>query len=231
MKHFLDWVRQLQFGSLIDGLLVVIAAVLSITIHETCHGYVAWRLGDPTAKRAGRLTLNPLKHIDIVGLVLLAVAKFGWAKPVPVDMRYFRHPKRGMALTALAGPVSNVLLALAALLIRSVLLFFLWKSGESALLWYLIDLTAYLAIISAGLAVFNIFPIPPLDGSKVLFSLLPDQAYFRLMHYEQYGMIVLAAALLLGLLDTPLGFLRNGLLSFLQSISNFPFYGLMKLFP
>lgn len=231
MEHFLDWIRQPQFGALIDGLLVVIAAVLSITVHETCHGLVAWWLGDPTAKRAGRLTLNPLKHIDIVGLVLLAVAKFGWAKPVPVDMRYFKNPRQGMAVTALAGPVSNVLLALTALIFRSILFFLVWKNGESMFLLYLIDLTAYIAIISAGLAVFNIFPIPPLDGSKVLFAVLPDQVYFKLMRYERYGMLVLAIALLAGVLDTPLIFLRNGLLSFLQDLSNFPFYGLMKLFP
>lgn len=231
MEHFLDWIRQPQFGALIDGLLVVIAAVLSITVHETCHGLVAWWLGDPTAKRAGRLTLNPLKHIDIVGLVLLAVAKFGWAKPVPVDMRYFKNPRQGMAVTALAGPVSNVLLALTALIFRSILFFLVWKNGESTFLLYLIDLTAYIAIISAGLAVFNIFPIPPLDGSKVLFAVLPDQVYFKLMRYERYGMLVLAIALLAGVLDTPLTFLRNGLLSFLQDLSNFPFYGLMKLFP
>lgn len=231
MEHFLDWIRQPQFGALIDGLLVVIAAVLSITVHETCHGLVAWWLGDPTAKRAGRLTLNPLKHIDIVGLVLLAVAKFGWAKPVPVDMRYFKNPRQGMAVTALAGPVSNVLLALTALIFRSILFFLVWKNGESTFLLYLIDLTAYIAIISAGLAVFNIFPIPPLDGSKVLFAVLPDQVYFKLMRYERYGMLVLAIALLAGVLDTPLIFLRNGLLSFLQDLSNFPFYGLMKLFP
>ena len=199
MSSFLSWLRQLQFGSLIDGLLVVLAAVLSITVHESCHGLAAWWLGDPTAKRAGRISLNPLRHIDVFGLILLAVAKFGWAKPVPVDMRNFRRPKEGMALTALAGPVSNVLLAYLALLIRSVLLFFTWKYGEGTVLGWAVTLTEYLTVISAGLAVFNLFPIPPLDGSKVLAVLLPDRAYSWLMRYERFGMLLLLAVISVGI--------------------------------
>ena len=230
LDSFLAWVKQLQFGTLIDGALVVVAAVLSITVHETCHGLAACWLGDPTAKRAGRLTLNPLKHIDWMGLVLLAIVKFGWARPVPVDMRNFRHPRRDMALTAIAGPLSNVLLALLALLLRSVLLFFYWKSGGNAVLDYAVSLTVYIAVISAGLAVFNLIPIPPLDGSKVLAVLLPPQAHRFLMRYERYGMILLLVLLLTNVIDGPLMFLRGGLLTGLQAISAFPFYGLMKLF-
>ena len=230
MSSFLSWLRQLQFGSLIDGLLVVLAAVLSITVHESCHGLAAWWLGDPTAKRAGRISLNPLRHIDVFGLILLAVAKFGWAKPVPVDMRNFRRPKEGMALTALAGPVSNVLLAYLALLIRSVLLFFTWKYGEGTVLGWAVTLTEYLTVISAGLAVFNLFPIPPLDGSKVLFALLPPRAYGQLMRYERYGMLLLAVLLLTGVIDGPLSAMRSWLISVLQSGASFPFYLLWKAF-
>ncbi|MEA4966273.1 MAG: site-2 protease family protein [Oscillospiraceae bacterium] len=230
MDRILAWFAQLNFSSLLDGLAVIVAAVLSITVHETCHGLVAWWLGDPTAKNAGRLTLNPLKHIDLVGLVLLAVVKFGWAKPVPIDMRNFKNPKAGMAVTALAGPVSNVLLAYAALLVRSVLVFFAARNSASAPLSFFIDLTAYLAVISAGLAVFNLFPVPPLDGSKVLFAFLPQRAYRVLMRYERYGMLVMMALLLTGVLDTPLLFLRNGLLSGLQQLSAFPFDLLVKLY-
>ena len=116
MDSILSWFRQLQFGGLLDTVIIVAASLLCITVHETCHGLAAWWLGDPTAKRAGRLTLNPIRHVDWVGLILMAVVRFGWAKPVPVDMRNFKNPKRDMALTALAGPVSNVLLALVALL-------------------------------------------------------------------------------------------------------------------
>ena len=231
MEGFVAWLKQLQFGSLIDIVIVVIAAVLSITVHETSHGLMAWKLGDPTAKNAGRLTLNPLKHIDPVGLVLLAVAKFGWAKPVPIDAGYFKNPKKGMALTALAGPVSNVLLAWTALLFRSILIFVLIKNGTNALLEYLLTLLAYIAVISSGLAVFNLFPIPPLDGSKVLFSVLPLKAWVTLMRYERYGMILMTVLLLTGILDTPLNFLRSGLLGVLEFLSSFPLYGLLKLFP
>lgn len=230
MEQVIAWFQQLEFGGLLDELILIAAAILSITVHETCHGLVAYWLGDPTAKRAGRLTLNPLKHIDLMGLLMMAVVKFGWAKPVPIDMRYFRHPKRGMALTALAGPLSNVILAFLALVLRSTLYFFLWKYGESVLLGYLITFCLYVAIISTGLAVFNLIPIPPLDGSKVLFSLLPQQLYLKLMRYERYGMLILVVLLLTGMLDTPLIYLRSGLLNALNAISTFPLYGLIKLF-
>ena len=145
-------------------------------------------------------------------------------------MRNFRHPRRDMALTAIAGPLSNVLLALLALLLRSVLLFFYWKSGGNAALDYAVSLTVYIAVISAGLAVFNLIPIPPLDGSKVLAVLLPPRAHQFLMLYERYGMILLLILLLTSVIDGPLLFLRGGLLNGLQAISAFPFYGLMKLF-
>ena len=116
MDGFVSWLRQLQFDGVWQTALLVAASLLCITFHETCHGLAAYRLGDPTAKRAGRLTLNPLRHVDIGGLLMMALFRFGWAKPVPVDMRYFKKPKQGMALTALAGPVSNLLLAVLLLL-------------------------------------------------------------------------------------------------------------------
>lgn len=228
MNSFLSWIQQLQFGGLFSTLLVIAASLLCITVHETCHGLVAYWLGDPTAKNAGRLTLNPIKHVDLMGLAMMAIVKFGWAKPVPVDMRYFKNPKGGMALTALAGPVSNVLLALAALLVRSVLIFFRYRYPAAAALSYLLEFTEYVAVISAGLAVFNLFPIPPLDGSKVIFSLLPSQQYYRLMRYERYGMLLLMILLITGALDRPLLFLRTGLLDGLLSIAAWPLELLIK---
>lgn len=229
MNGILTWLQQLQFGGLFDTILVVAASLLCITVHETCHGLVAYWLGDPTAKNAGRLTLNPIKHVDLVGLVMMAIVKFGWAKPVPVDMRYFKNPKQGMAITALAGPVSNVVLAAAALLVRSVLLYFYLSHGDSTVLGYVISFTEYVAIISAGLAVFNIIPIPPLDGSKVVFSLLPQNTYWKLMRYERYGMIVLVIVLFTGILDGPLIFLRSGLLDGLQAVTLWPLELLFKI--
>ncbi len=156
---------------------------------------MAYRLGDNTAKRAGRLTLNPIRHIDPMGLLMMVVFRFGWARPVPVDMRNFKNPKRGMALTALAGPVSNLLLAAVALLLYGLLFIPLRRMGGAGeFIGQFLTITAYL---STALAVFNILPIPPLDGSKVLGAALSDRAYWSLMRFERYGMIALVAILLL----------------------------------
>lgn len=230
MDSFASWLQQLDFSSVISGGLIVAASLLCITFHEMCHGLVAWKLGDPTAKRMGRLTLNPIRHVDWFGLAMMALFKFGWAKPVPVDMRYFKNPKRGMAITALAGPVSNVILTFFALLIRSVLLYFYLYHSNNTALQLVIELVEYTAIISAGLTVFNLIPIPPLDGSKVLYSFLSDRAYLKLMQYERYGMLVLMAVLFLGILDIPLQFLRSGLLEVLSRLAWFPFELLQMLF-
>ena len=222
MEAFRAWFSQLELDKLWELLVTVGSCLLCITFHETCHGLAAYAMGDDTAKRAGRLTLNPLKHIDIAGLVMLAVAKFGWAKPVPVDMRKFRSPKAGMAVTALAGPVSNVLLSAVAMMLYAVCAFYSAVTG-STLFHYLELFFFYTTILSAGLTVFNLFPVPPLDGSKVLFAFLPERGYYTLMRYERYGMIVLMVLLLSGVLDTPLGVLRSGLLDFLSRFCMWPY--------
>ncbi len=223
MNGFLQWLQQLELGRLTKLLFIVIPSLFCITVHETCHGLVAFWMGDDTAKKQGRLTLNPLRHVDPMGLVMMAVARFGWAKPVPVNMRRFRKPKIGMALTALAGPVSNVLLALIALILKVPVVHLFYRHNWLILeyIWLFLE---YTILLSAGLAVFNLFPIPPLDGSKVLFALLPDKWYNKLMRYERWGMLLLAALLFAGVLDTPLTFLRNGLLTGLSAIS----YALMR---
>ena len=182
----------LDWSYLLNIVLSVVPALLCITFHEVSHGWVAYRLGDPTAKDAGRLTLNPLKHIDMMGLLMMVVFKFGWAKPVPVNMMRFRSPKRGMALTALAGPVSNVLLALVFLFLYGLLYRALYS------VQFLLDMIWLTAYISLALAIFNIIPVSPLDGSKVLFAFLPDRAYMTLMRYEKYGMLVLFVLVWLG---------------------------------
>ena len=192
-----------------DGLLSLLGRVAGVfvclTVHETCHGLAAYALGDPTAKRMHRLSLNPLHHIDWLGLASMVICGFGWAKPVPVDMRYFKKPKTGMALTALAGPVSNFLLALALLFIASLLSAFAPVNG---VVLGLFSFCANTAVLSIGLGLFNLVPIPPLDGSKVLFSLLPERAYYTLMRYERYGMAVL---LLLVWLDVGSSYLSNAI--------------------
>ena len=218
MDAFRAWLAQLQFDGVWQTAVLVAASLLCITFHETCHGLAAYRLGDNTAKRMGRLSLNPLKHVDLMGLIMMALFGFGWAKPVPVDMRNFKNPKAGMALTALAGPVSNVVLAYAAVVLCNFVMFLADRLGSTWLLLALAQFFVYVEIISAGLAVFNVFPIPPLDGSKVLFALLSDRAYDQLMRYEKYGMGLLMALLVTGAIDRPLGAMRDWLLTWLNSL-------------
>ena len=193
----------LDWSVLTDMLFSVIPALVCIMIHEVSHGLAAYWMGDETAKRQGRLSLNPLRHIDPMGLVMLVIFRFGWARPVNVDMRSFRNPKRGMALTALAGPASNFLLAAFLMAVYGFFFTPLYLSGKTGNT--VLDLLSRTIILSIGLGVFNMFPIPPLDGSKVLFSLLPDNMYYKLMQYERYGMIIMVVLLMTGILSTPLG--------------------------
>lgn len=229
MDSFISWLKQLDFSFLYEYGIIVLASMLCIMFHEVSHGVVAYRLGDPTAKNAGRLTFNPLRHIDIWGLVMMAVFKFGWAKAVPVDMRNFKHPVRDMAITAAAGPVSNLILAFLALCDRAGLMYFYFQT-YSALLEVLILFCEYTAILSVGLAVFNVIPIPPLDGSKVLNALLPQKVYYKILRYEKYGFLVMMVVLYLGILDTPLNLCRNALMAGLSKISAFPFYLFQSIF-
>ena len=187
--------RGLDLSVLTNLLLSVVPALICITLHELAHGYVAYRLGDDTAKRAGRLTLNPLRHIDIMGLLMMIVFKFGWAKPVPVNMWKFKNPKKGMAITAAAGPIANLLIALVFLFLYGFLFALLHRPGRS--LNWLLEMLYITAYLSVALAIFNIIPIPPLDGSKVLFSCISDRSYTKLMYYERYGMIILLVLVLL----------------------------------
>lgn len=204
----LDWTY------ILDMVIRVIPALICITLHELSHGIVAFWMGDDTAKRMGRLTLNPVKHIDWWGLLMMVLFKFGWAKPVPVDMYRFKNPKRGMAITALAGPVSNILIAVVCLVLYGLLYRPLYLEGGTAgmIVMELIFTTGFLSV---SLAVFNILPISPLDGSKVLFSFLGDRAYEKLMYIERYGMIILmvlvATGGLSGVLSTVTGWVFDRL--------------------
>ncbi len=182
----------------IEFLLLIPPLLFALTVHEWSHGYAAMRLGDPTARLLGRLTLNPLAHLDPLGtLLLLLPPHFGWAKPVPVDVRYLQHPRRDMMWIALAGPVSNVLLAIVlGTVLRLLPLDSVLESGPAA--------TATVSMIAKGvqlnliLAAFNMIPIFPLDGSRVLTGLLPEAHAERYRSFDAYGPMVLLGLVLLG---------------------------------
>ncbi len=229
MNSFTNWLSQLNFSFIRDYALIIAASMICIMFHEVSHGVVALKLGDPTAKNAGRLTFNPIKHIDLWGLLMMAIFKFGWAKAVPIDMRNFKHPVRDMAITAAAGPLSNIVLAFFALCIRAGAIYVNLQTG-GIVSAYVVMFFEYMAILSVGLAVFNIIPIPPLDGSKVLNALLPKQVYYKILRYERYGFLVMILVLYTGILNTPLTVCRSVILNGLSKISSFPFYILQYAF-
>ena len=216
-----------DFSYLLSILLAVIPSLVCITLHELSHGLVAYRLGDDTAKRAGRLTLNPLRHLDPMGLLMMVVFRFGWAKPVPVNMYRFKEPKRGMAITALAGPASNVVITLVFLLIYGALYLPLRGKAAGEYLLEMLELTAY---ISLSFAVFNLLPIPPLDGSKVLFSLMDEERYRTLMRYERYGGLLLMALVWTGVLGRPLSTAVRWLFAGLLPIAQWACDGVYSVF-
>lgn len=180
--------NNLDWSYLSNLLIQVIPALLAVSFHEFSHAFAARLLGDNTAKEAGRLSLNPIKHIDPLGLISLLIFGFGWAKPVPIRSDKFKNPKLGMTLTAFAGPLSNFVLAFAALLIALVLEIILPNSSRYIYLFKILSATAYLSI---AFGIFNLFPFPPLDGSKILFSVLPDRIYYKMLRFEKYGIFVL----------------------------------------
>ena len=184
-----------MFQNLSTYIYFAVAAIVCIPLHECSHGWVAYKLGDPTAKLSGRLTLNPIRHFDVVGFLMMVLVGFGWAKPVPVDMRYFKKPKRDMALVGLAGPLSNFLLSLVCLVVLRGMELFVRYSDFAQVIYNFFYFTA---LLSAGLGVFNLIPISPLDGSKIIGALLPERAYYTMLRYEKYGAIVLLCFVLAG---------------------------------
>lgn len=203
--------------------LIIPAALLAIIFHEISHGYVAYLLGDRTAKNSGRLTLNPIQHMDVLGLLCMILFGFGWAKPVPVNPYFFKNRKLGMALVSIAGPISNLLMAV---LSMSVILAISLLEIENQMLIHALNVVLefflVFAILNIGLAVFNLIPIPPLDGSKILFSLLPRRAYGFILKYERWGMLLLLVLVNVPFFTAFLTYLREaifrGIINMLSAI-------------
>ena len=172
---------------MIEYLYVIPAALIAIVLHELGHGLVSYMLGDPTPKNEGRLTLNPLKHLDPIGTLCLILCHFGWAKPVSVDPTYYKKPKLGMTLVGLAGPMMNFLVAILSFVFIGILMYIRIYVVDNTFIYILYNFFSYLSIINIGLGVFNLIPIPPLDGSKVIGVILPNKAYEEYMGYQKYG--------------------------------------------
>lgn len=201
--------RYFSTDTLIQFLFVIPCVLIALTFHEFAHGYMAYKLGDPTAKNFGRLTLNPLKHLDPIGTICMIFFHFGWAKPVPINSRYFKKPRRDMALTAAAGPIMNFILALFGMLVCRILTkIFVAFPAQSDFVYYIqyaaLTLFSYFHMLNLSLGVFNLIPIPPLDGSRIFYIFLPPKWYFGVMKYEKYIQLALLVLLWTGLLSRPL---------------------------
>lgn len=200
---------------LISFLLSLPCILIALSGHELAHGWMAWKLGDPTARNLGRLTLNPLKHLDPMGTLAMVLFGFGWARPVPINPRYFKNNRRDFALTALAGPMANFAMGFIGLLLAHIvaLLFDLMTPGTrfGAGVWQAIFSMAHgFCTINLSLGVFNLIPVPPLDGSRIFLVWLPPKYYFGVMKYERYIQLALMIALWTGIVSLPLGYAVNG---------------------
>ncbi|MGN0587554.1 MAG: site-2 protease family protein [Oscillospiraceae bacterium] len=197
--------------------LLVRALVLftAFPVHESAHALSAHWMGDDTAKNQGRISLNPFKHINLFGALFMLFAGVGAANPVPIDARNFKKPKAGMALSSLAGPLSNLLLAYLSMIIYRILFIVYYEkfstnfSAPSDVMIILLYIFQYAALLNIGLAVFNLLPIPPLDGSRILTLFLPEEKYFGIMKYEKYIFGILFVLIISGILNKPLAFLQN----------------------
>lgn len=199
------------FGYIVATLAIV---MFVLPLHELAHGFAADKLGDPTARYNGRLTLNPFAHIDWLGAACIMLFGFGWARPVPVSMRNFDKPKLGMALTALAGPLSNLIAGFVGMLLLFIsYLFIPFVTNEVVyyIFSFVTSVFSFFTSVNISLAVFNLIPFPPLDGSRLVAAFLPDRIYYRLMQYERYLHIALLALIASDVLDPIISVASGGI--------------------
>ena len=227
---FFSVIRTIMAGGSVD-IFTVAAQVLAIIfviicilpLHELAHGWIAYKLGDPTAKLERRLTLNPLASVDPIGTVWLFLFGFGWARPVPVDPRYFRKPKRDMAIVALAGPVSNLLAALVGALLLNVMVVIAGHNGVNSVLYFVYTLLSYYVMVNVTLAAFNLLPIPPLDGSRILGAFLSDRALETYYRYQNVFVMVLFVLMFSGAFSGPLYAIESAMSKGIFWIAALPF--------
>lgn len=218
----------LTLSEIIIGVISCLAVIfITMPIHEWAHGFVSTKLGDPTPKYQGRLTLNPMHHIDWIGAAGILLFGIGWAKPVQVNARYYKNPKWGMALVALAGPLANIIVAFIALFLNNLIYsIFVWTNvlANTYKLYFVISLFfAMIAQINIYLAVFNLIPIPPFDGSRILFTFLPQRYYFKVMEYERYIFMGILLLLYTGILDVPLAYASDAIFYGIANLAKLPF--------
>lgn len=220
---------QLTFQTAVAEILAVLVIIfLILPLHEWAHAQTAYLLGDKGIKERGRLSLNPLSHIDPIGALFMLFIGFGWAKPVPVDSRYFKNPKLGMGITALMGPVSNIVAGFVGMLVFYALLAFapsfMFSEGGS----YVTTFLNFYITVNINLAVFNLLPIPPLDGSKVLFTFLPDKAVEFFYRYQMIFFALLFILIFTGPLSSVLSYLSGNLINGMSWLARLPFSGLLS---
>lgn len=224
LRGMMDPSQSVSFGSLLVGVLSSLFVVFcTLPIHEFAHAFAAHKLGDNTAKYYGRLTVNPFAHIDWVGAVLIILFGFGYAKPVPVDQRNFNRPKRDMAIVGLAGPLANIIVAFFSFLFSS-LSYVLLVRFDYGIFYYIDIFFYYVGMINITLAAFNLIPVPPLDGSRILYAVLPNRIYYTIQQYERYILYAVFFLVAIGAFDRPTYAIAKALMSICSFIINKIFY-------